>query len=323
MLSVFLSLGSNFYFSFPHLFIVHYTDPNVPLSGPGHTQGDVDHASHPFGLHVPAGIVSSTGIAGLTLGGGHGYLSRQYGLTIDNLLEVDVVLADGTLVTASESKHPDLFWAIRGGGGNFGIVTSFLFQAKPVDMIFGGPIFFAQKDAATVMKWYGNYAKNLEDRKMSVFLGLKNVPSSPPFPEDIWGRKICALVTCYDGPAEKGEQHIKAITDALPAPIFQFTGPMPFTAIQTLFDPLLPAGMQWYWKGDYVNELPDEAIEAHLKMHDQIPDGLSLMHLYPINVRRIVLGMNFESNRLSLFLGSHNDATLLNPFIPFIAGCCP
>ena len=130
---------------------------------------------------MPAGIVSSTGIAGLTLGGGHGYLSRQYGLTIDNLLEVDVVLADGSLVTANESKHPDLFWAIRGGGGNFGIVTSFLFQAKPVDMIFGGPISFAQKDAATVMKWYRNYTKNLEDRKMSVFLGLKNVPSSPPF----------------------------------------------------------------------------------------------------------------------------------------------
>ena len=201
------------------------------------------------------------------------------------ILEVDVVLADGSMVTASESKHSDLFWAIRGGGGNFGIVTSFLFQAKPVSTIFGGPIFFAQKDATTVMKWYRTYAKNLKDRKMSVFLGLKNVPSSPPFPEDIWGRKICAIITCYDGPADKGEQHVKAITDALPTPIFQFTGPMPFTAIQTLFDPLLPAGMQWYWKGDYVDDLPDEAIEAHLQMHDKIPDGLSLMHLYPINVR--------------------------------------
>lgn len=178
-------------------------------------------------------------------GGGHGYLSRQYGLTIDNLLEVDVVLADGSFVTASEAKNADLFWALRGGGGNFGVITSFLFQARPVSTIFGGPIFFAQEDAATVMKWYRNYMKGLMDRKMSCFLGLKNVPSSPPFPESIWGRKICALVTCYDGPADKGEIYVKEITDALPAPIFQFTGSMPFTAIQTLFDPLLPPGMQW------------------------------------------------------------------------------
>lgn len=253
--------------------------------GPGHSQGDVDHASHEFGLHVPAGIVSSTGIAGLTVGGGHGYLSRQYGLTIDNLLEVDVVLADGSFVTANESKHSDLFWALRGGGGNFGIITSFLFQAHPVKMIYGGPIFFAQEDAATVMKWYRTYLPSLKDRKMLAFLGLKNVPSSPPFPEEIHGRKICAIITCYDGPAEEGEKHVKDITDALPAPIFQFTGPMPFTAIQTLFDPLLPAGLQWYWKGDYVKAegLSDGAIEAHLKCHDAIPDGLSLMHLYPID----------------------------------------
>src|SRR5512136_540934 len=126
-------------------------------AGAGCTQGDVDHAGHAFGLAVPAGIVSTTGIAGLTLGGGHGYLSRQYGLTIDNLIEADVVLADGSFVTANASQHEDLFWALRGGGGNFGVVTSFLFKAHPVNVVYGGPIFWELKDAPRVMKWYRQF----------------------------------------------------------------------------------------------------------------------------------------------------------------------
>ena len=115
--------------------------------GPGCTSGDVDHATHAFGLAVPFGIVSTTGVAGLTLGGGIGYLSRKHGLTIDNLLEADVVLADGSFVTASKDENPDLFWALRGGGGNFGVVTSFLFRAHPVKMVYAGPIFWDAKDA--------------------------------------------------------------------------------------------------------------------------------------------------------------------------------
>src|SRR6187401_2092166 len=144
---------------------------------PGCTSGDVDHATHPFGLAVPFGIVSTTGVAGLTLGGGTGYLTRKYGLTIDNLLEAEVVLADGSVVTASATSHLDLFWALRGGGGNFGVVTSFLFMAHPVSTVFAGPIFWdAKKDGKAVMRAYREFLpKAPED--WGVFVGLKTVPS--------------------------------------------------------------------------------------------------------------------------------------------------
>ena len=249
---------------------------------PGCTQGGMDHATHAFGLAVPAGIVSTTGVGGLTLGGGHGYLSRKYGLTIDNLIEVDVVLADGRFVTANESAHKGLFWALRGGGGNFGVVTSFVFRAHPVKDIFGGLILWDVKEARQVMRWYREFLPHAPE-VLSPFLGLKTVPPAPPFPEEIWGRKICALISCYDGPPEKARDAIQPIYRDTPAPIFDFMGPMPFTAIQGLFDPLLPAGLQWYWKGDFVKELSDAAIEVHLEQAANAPTPLSLMHLYPID----------------------------------------
>jgi FAD/FMN-containing dehydrogenase len=249
---------------------------------PGCTQGDVDHATHAFGLAVPAGIVASTGVAGLTLGGGHGYLSRKHGLTIDNLLEADVVLADGSLVTASDSSHPDLYWALRGGGGNFGIVTSFVFRAHPVDQVYAGPIFWEQKDARRIMQWYRDFLPG-SPRELGAFVGLKTVPSADPFPKDIQGRKICALISCYSGPVAEGEALMHQVRKDLPPAILDWMGAMPFPAIQGLFDPLLPKGMQWYWKGDFVKELPDAAIDVHLKHAAQSPSELSLMHLYPID----------------------------------------
>src|SRR4029077_5372382 len=156
----------------------------------GCTQGDVDHATHAFNLAVPAGIISTTGIAGLTLSGGHGYLSRKYGLTIDNLLEADVVLADGSFVVASKDKNPDLFWGLRGGGGNFGVVTSFLFQLHPVSTVFAGPIAWDQKHARTIMQRYREFLPKARE-ELGVFLGLKTVLSSPPFPEELWGKRLC------------------------------------------------------------------------------------------------------------------------------------
>ncbi|HXO97506.1 MAG TPA: FAD-binding oxidoreductase [Chthoniobacterales bacterium] len=173
--------------------------------GPGCTQGDVDHATHAFGLAVPAGIVSTTGIAGLTLGGGTGYLTRKYGLTIDNLIAADVVLADGSFVTVDESHHEDLFWASRGGGGNFGVVTSFVFQAHPVSIVYAGPIFWEVKDARRVMQWYREFLPQAP-LELCPFLGLKTVPSTDPFPKELWGKKICALISCYSGPLEQVEE---------------------------------------------------------------------------------------------------------------------
>lgn len=255
---------------------------------PGCTQGDVDHATHAFGLAVPAGIVSTTGVAGLTLGGGHGYLSRKHGLTIDNLLEADVVLADGSFVTASQRKHEDLLWALRGGGGNFGVVTSFLFRAHPVSTVLGGPMFWATEDAAEVMRWYRDWLPNAPE-EVCAFFGMKTVPPVPLFPEEIHNRHICALIWCCSGPIEEAERVVGAARRELPKPIFDHVGPMPFPALQSLFDPLLPKGLQWYWKGDFVRELTDEAINIHLEHGGNPPTGLSLMHLYPIDgaVRRV------------------------------------
>jgi len=254
----------------------------------GCTQGDMDHATHAFGLAVPAGIISTTGIAGLTLGGGHGYLSRKYGLTIDNLLEADIVLADGSFVVASREQNPDLLWALRGGGGNFGVVTSFLFQLHPVKMVFAGPIAWDQQHARQIMRSYRDMLPQLPE-ELGIFLGLKTVPSSPPFPEQHWGKRICLLMCCYAGEESEGRKALAPLLEKLPEPWFNWMGTMPYPAVQSMFDPLFPKGMQWYWRGDFVKTLPDEAIEAHLEQAAKTPSELSLMHLYPIDgaVRRV------------------------------------
>jgi len=250
--------------------------------GAGCTQGDVDHATHAFGLAVPAGIISTTGIAGLTLSGGHGYLSRKYGLTIDNLIEADVVLADGGFVTANKEKNPDLLWALRGGGGNFGVVTSFLFQLHPVSMVFAGPIAWDQKHARTIMQRYREFLPRAPE-ELGAFLGLKTILSSAPFPEELWGKRMCLLMSCYNGSEEKGREALAPLLDALPAPWFNWMGTMPYPGVQSMFDGLYPKGMQWYWRGDFVKTLSDSAIDAHLEQAAKTPSELSLMHLYPID----------------------------------------
>jgi hypothetical protein len=248
----------------------------------GCTQGDVDHATHAFGLAVPAGIISTTGIAGLTLSGGHGYLSRKHGLTIDNLLEADVVLADGSFITASENKNSDLLWALRGGGGNFGVVTSFLFQLNPVSTVFAGPIAWDQQHARTIMQRYREFLPNAPD-ELGAFVGLKKVVSSAPFPQELWGKRICLLMSCYNGPEEEGKRALAPLLDGLPQPWLNWMGTMPYPAVQSMFDGLYPKGMQWYWRGDFVKTLPDSAIDAHIQQAAKTPSELSLMHLYPID----------------------------------------
>ncbi len=248
----------------------------------GCTWGEVDHATHAFGLAVPSGIISTTGVGGLTLGGGHGYLSRKYGLTIDNLLEVDVVLADGRFVTASEEENEDLFWAVRGGGGNFGVVTSFLFQAHPVDTVYGGPIIWPIDQAEEIMRWYRDFIGDAPEDLYGWF-GFHRVPTGSPLPEELHGKHGCVITWCYTGPMDKAEEVFEPIRK-LGTPVLDMAGPMPYPALQSMFDELYyPPGLQWYWKADFVRELSDQAINLHKEYGSALPTELCTMHLYPIN----------------------------------------
>src|SRR5271155_5506851 len=251
------------------------------LAGGGALWQDVDHATHAFGLAVPAGVVSTTGVAGLTLGGGIGYLTRRYGLTIDNLLAVEMVLANGRFITASAKENADLFWAVRGGGGNFGVVTSFLFKGQPVHTDYGGPMLWPMEDAAEMMRWYRSFIPKAPDDVYG-FFAFMTVPSAPQFPENLHNKKMCGIVWCYTGPIKKAEKVFKPIRSFKP-PAFDMVGPIPHPVLQSLFDGLYPPGLQWYWKADFVRTLPDEAIELHLKHAAKLPTMLSAVHLYPIN----------------------------------------
>lgn len=247
----------------------------------GCTWGEVDQATHAFGLATPSGIVSSTGVGGLTLGGGIGHLTRQYGLTIDNLLAVEMVLADGSLVTANAEQNADLFWAVRGGGGNFGIVTAFHFRLHPLHTVYAGPILWPIEQAADAMRFYRDFIATAGDDFNAWFAFMK-VPPGPPFPEALHAKTMCGVVCCYTGPLDKAETVFRPLREFGP-PVVDFAGPLPYPALQSLFDPLLPAGMQWYWRADFVNELSDQAIALHVKYGAQLPTLLSQMHLYPID----------------------------------------
>jgi FAD/FMN-containing dehydrogenase len=247
---------------------------------PGCTWGDVDHATHAFGLATVSGVISTTGVGGLTLGGGHGYLTRKYGLTIDNLISADVVLADGRLVHASETENPDLFWALRGGGGNFGVVTSFEYRLHPVDTVIAGPWFWDISELETTLRWYREWQPQLPEDVYAFYL-IAEVPSGPPFPEAIHGQKVCGLLWCYTGPESELETVLQPARE-IAKPILEFVGPMPYPALQSMFDALYGPGDQWYWKGDFVRQLSDEAIAEHVRF-GEVPTSHSTMHLYPID----------------------------------------
>lgn len=249
--------------------------------GGGSQLRDLDHATHGFGLATPTGIVSMTGVGGLTLGGGHGYLTRKYGLTVDNLLAADVVLADGSFVTASETEHPDLFWALRGGGGNFGIVTSFTYRLHPVDTVGVGITVWPVDHTREVLTWYRDFLPQAPEDVYGFFT-LFTIPPGPPFPEEIHGRKVCGIVWCHTGDPGRTEDALAVVNEPAP-PAFHFTAPMPYPALQSLFDELIPTGYQWYWRGDFFDRIPDAAVDVHLKYGENLPTPLSLMHLYPVD----------------------------------------
>jgi len=243
--------------------------------------GDVDHATHAFGGAVPSGFISTTGVGGLTLGGGIGYQARTYGLTIDNLLAVDMVLADGSFVTAHPGEHDDLFWAVRGGGGNFGVVTSFEFRMNPVDTVYGGPIIWPMEQAADLMKFWQHFIQTAPE-DINGWFAFMTVPPAPPFPKEFHFRKMCAIVWFYLGPMDQAAKRFETIR-AFGKPAIDFAGPIPFPVLQSLFDGLYPPGLQWYWKADFFREISDQAIALHVEHAAKLPTMHSTMHIYPIN----------------------------------------
>ncbi len=243
---------------------------------------EVDAATGEHGLATPAGIIGTTGVGGLTLGGGIGHLSRKCGLTIDNLLEAEMVLADGSQVTASADSHPDLYWAIRGGGGNFGVVTSFTFRLHEVGTVVAGPTFWAVEDSAEILSAYREFLPSAP-RELNGFFAYHTVPPGPPFPEEIHLRKVCGVVWCYVGSEADAAAAMAPFLDSLPEPLMHGAGPMPHATLQGAFDGLYPPGDQWYWRADFVKEIPDEAVAIHARYGAEMPTMKCTMHMYPID----------------------------------------
>ena len=249
--------------------------------GAGATLGDLNDGTHAFGLATTGGIISTTGVAGLTLGGGIGYLTRAFGLTVDNLLSADVVLADGTSVTASEREHPELFWALRGGGGNFGAVTSFRFQLHPVDQVFAGPIFYNLEDLPAVFRMFDDFITDAPEQ-FGGFPAIQIAPPLPFIPENRHGDPMALTVVHWAGPLDEAEQVLKPFRDVAPI-VADGTGPLPYPALNGAFDEVFPKGIRAYWKAAFVKELPDAAIAVHQEYAATLPNVSSTMHLYPIN----------------------------------------
>lgn len=246
----------------------------------GATWGDVDHATHAFGLATPAGVISTTGM-GLLLGGGIGNLTRAYGLSCDNLLSADVVLANGALVTASPDHNTDLFWGLRGGGGNFGVVTSLTLQLHPVDTVIGGPILYPIEKSREALLLYRDVMASAPD-DFNAFFAFLIVPNVPAFPEALRNQKVCGVVTCYTGPQEEAEGLFKPLRDF--GPVLDAAGPLPLPMLNSMFDFTLPVGkLQNYWKADYMNALSDAAIDEYARFGPQVTVDSSTLHIYASN----------------------------------------
>src|SRR3954454_24752592 len=259
------------------------TDARTAWAQTGLTAGEYTEAAHEHGLATGFGDTGSVGIGGITLGGGVGFLVRKYGMTIDDLLAAEIVTADGELVRASADEHPDLFWAIRGGGGNFGVVTSFVFRLHEVPGVIAGPTLWSIEDSAEVLKAYRDFLPQAP-RELNGFFAFLSVPPGPPFPEELHLRKVCGVVWCYAGADEQAAAAaMKPLLDALPEPLLHGPGAMPHAALQGAFDGVYPAGDHWYWRADFVNEIPDEAVAEHVKWGAAMPTWQSTMHLYPID----------------------------------------
>jgi FAD/FMN-containing dehydrogenase len=247
----------------------------------GATWGDFNAATHAFGLATTGGIISTTGVSGLTLGGGIGYLARGLGLSCDNLISADVVTADGRFLVANENVNADLFWALRGGGGNFGVVTSLEYKLEPIKEIYGGPMLFELDDAGDILRFYREFIADAPE-EFGGFPAWQIAPPLPFIPVERHGETFLAFVACWAGPLDQGEAVLKPLHDVAPV-VAEHVGPMPYPALNAAFDPLVPPGLQHYWKANFVKELTDDAIEAHLAHGPKVPVVNSTVHIYPIN----------------------------------------
>jgi FAD/FMN-containing dehydrogenase len=279
-------------------------------AGGGTTWGRFNDVTAAHGLATTGGIISTTGIGGLTLGGGIGYLCRGHGLSCDNLVSARVVTADGSLVTADENENADLFWALRGGGGNFGVVTEFTYRLHPVTTIYGGPMFFELADGAAVLRYFRDFIATAP-REFGGFPAFQIAPPLPFVPENRAGEPFVALVSCWTGPEEEGRQILDGFR-AVSAPVAEHIGPMPYPALNSAFDGLVPPGLQHYWKAAYVRDLTDEAIAVHMEHGPKVPTVNSTVHLYPID------GAVHDVPGDATAFG-HRDAN----FAPVIAGMWP
>jgi FAD/FMN-containing dehydrogenase len=250
--------------------------------GGGTLLADLDRVTHAHGLALPTGIIGSTGVGGITLGGGIGYLTRSCGLSIDNLLSAEIVLATGERVRASAEENAELFWAIRGGGGNFGVVTEFEFRLHPVDTVVAGPTFWPVEMGPEVLSAYRDFLPQAP-RELYGFFAYVTVPPADPFPAEIQMRKACGIVWHYRGDADGAAREMAPLLDALPEPLLHGAQPMPHPMMQGAFDGLYPAGDQWYWRADFMREIPDGAIEQHARYGEALPTMKSTMHLYPVD----------------------------------------
>jgi FAD/FMN-containing dehydrogenase len=256
-------------------------DTRTVRVGGGSLWGEVDATTQEHGLAVPSGIISTTGVAGLTVGGGHGYLTRRYGLTIDNLLSAELVLADGQRVTASADENADLFWAIRGGGGNFGVITEFTFEAQPVTTIVGGPTFWPVEDTEELLKAYREFLP-AAPRNLGGFFNFHDIPPAPPFPEELHLRRVCGIVWCVDASDDEAER-LMAPMLSVREPLMHGVARMPLAALNSAFDGLYGPGDQWYWRADFVKEIPDEAVARNAELGTTLPTWKSGSHIYPVD----------------------------------------
>ncbi|QCJ48041.1 FAD-binding oxidoreductase [Haloprofundus sp. MHR1] len=245
----------------------------------GATLGDVDRETQLFGLATALGVVSETGIAGLTLNGGVGHLRRKYGLSLDNLVSVELVTADGSVVTASESANPDLFWAIRGGGGNFGVVTAFEYELHEVGPeVFGLFVWYHGDDAREALSAFRDYAADAS-RDGSVVPFYATVPELDEFPEEARGESAVVFLGCYDGPAEDAEAEFETLRTAVD-PLVDFSGVMAYTALQSMLDEDYPDGLRYYWKASYVTELTDDVVDLVIRYGRESPSTLSTVDVW-------------------------------------------